>query len=200
MRFNPNLQRGLTLLELLVTMAILGLVTALLFQGLNSALVTYQRVQSRQWIEMPVYLSNKWLQSSLAGVQVDSNEERQFLGSSQTIKAVSHTPLVGDSGETQPIEWRLSKDSNNKLVLSYSQIGLEWPIMRWPEGSEGEFSYYFKGEASTRWPAITSPPHNSYLKKPDAISLKVVNGGAILFEILVDMPNRTYPRGDYRDL
>ena len=193
MRFNPNLQRGLTLLELLVTMAILGLVTALLFQGLNSALVTYQRVQSRQWTEMPVYLSNKWLQSSLAGVQVDSNEERQFLGS-------SHTPLVGDSGETQPIEWRLSKDSNNKLVLSYSQIGLEWPIMRWPEGSEGEFSYYFKGEASTRWPAITSPPHNSYLKKPDAISLKVVNGGAILFEILVDMPNRTYPRGDYRDL
>ncbi len=150
MRFNPNLQRGLTLLELLVTMAILGLVTALLFQGLNSALVTYQRVQSRQWTEMPVYLSNKWLQSSLAGVQVDSNEERQFLGSSQTIKAVSHTPLVGDSGETQPIEWRLSKDSNNKLVLSYSQIGLEWPIMRWPEGSEGEFSYYFKGEASTR--------------------------------------------------
>lgn len=200
MHFNPNLQRGLTLLELLVTMAILGLVTALLFQGLNSALVTYQRVQSRQWTEIPVYLSSKWLQSSLAGVQVDSNENRQFLGSSQTVKAVSHAPLVANNGEAQPIEWRLSKDNNNKLVLSYSQVGLEWPIMKWPEGSEGEFSYYFKGEESTRWPSITSPSHNSYLKKPDSISLKVVNGGAILFEILVDMPSRTYPRGDYRDL
>ncbi|MDE7529573.1 PulJ/GspJ family protein [Aeromonas salmonicida] len=200
MRFNPNLQRGLTLLELLVTMAILGLVTALLFQGLNSALVTYQRVQSRQWTEMPVYLSSKWLQSSLAGVQVDSNENRQFLGSSRSIEAVSHAPLVGDSGEAQPIEWRLSKDNNNKLVLYYSQVGLEWPVMRWPSGSEGKFSYYFKGEVSTRWPAIISASHNSYLKKPDAISLKVVNGGATLFENLVDMPNRTYPRGDYRDL
>lgn len=191
----------MTLLELLVVMVILAMVSALLVQGMGTALVTYERVQRSQQNAMQPELAYSWLRQTLQGAQAELDKPRQFHGNSQQLAGYTHQPLVGESGEVQAFSWVLEQ-TDDQLQLVYRQPGLEWPVLRWPEGSEGRFVYRaLSGAPVNNW------PHYAQDEEPQADGRMP---GAVLLEITppnsqptrwhTALPGRSFPRPDYRDI
>lgn len=197
-----RLQRGMTLLELLVVMTILALVTSLLMQGFGTALGTYERVQRRQSEGMPLELGYRWFSETLSGTQAELDAPRHFSGDARQLGGVTHRPLRGANGQVSFFSWKLSEMQNGELQLSYHQPnGVDWVIYRWPAGTRGRFIYRApNGSAADRWPPSAStlqPPSDGSI--PGAVALEITSREGLQLRWYANLPGRTYPRLDYRD-
>lgn len=195
-------QRGMTLIELLVVMVLLAVVSTLLVQGLGTGLATYERVQRRQFEGQPAMLASAWFSASLKGMEAALDSPRQFSGTANQVSGFSHQPLLGQGGEVQPLQWQLVNEDDGRLALRYHQQQWHWTLQRWPAGSEGRFVYYpVRGEAQSQWPVPQNPaPTRPEGDIPAAVMLEVTPPGQPPERWFVQLPGRTYPRGDYRDL
>lgn len=196
-----RLQRGMTLLELLVVMTMLALVTSLLMQGFGTALSTYERVQRRQSESMPLELGYRWFAETLSGAQAELDTPRHFIGDSQRLGGVTHRPLRGTNGQVSFFSWQLSKTQQGELQLSYHQPnGIDWVVYRWPAGTRGRFIYRApNGSAAERWPISDSSQTQSDGSIPGAIALEITPSDGAPLRWYANLPGRTYPRLDYRD-
>lgn len=196
-----RLQRGMTLLELLVVMTMLALVTSLLMQGFGTALSTYERVQRRQSESMPLELGYRWFAETLSGAQAELDTPRHFIGDSQRLGGVTHRPLRGTNGQVSFFSWQLSKTQQGELQLSYHQPnGIDWAVYRWPAGTRGRFIYRApNGSAAERWPISDSSQTQSDGSIPGAIALEITPSDSAPLRWYANLPGRTYPRLDYRD-
>jgi len=194
-------QRGMTLLELLVAMAILAMVGALLMQGFGTALGTYERVQRRQSEGMPYELGYRWFSETLSGAQAELDEPRQFHGDTQQLAGVTHRPLMGESGQVSFFGWRLQQAVEGELQLSYHQPGVDWLVASWPPGSVGRFVYRAaNGAAVDQWPPQKeSAAESASGQIPGAILLEITPIGSASVRWYASLPGRTFPRPDYRD-
>lgn len=193
-------QRGMTLLELLVTMTLLALVASLLVQGFGNALGTYERVQRKQSLGMPLELGYRWFNETLSGAQAELDRPRQFHGDARSLSGTTHRPLLGTSGQTSFFAWRLETADDGSLQLRYSQPDqLDWLIASWPPGSQGRFVYRsLQGAPVDHWPDIE--PAQADGRIPGAILLEVTPPGAPPLRWYANLPGRPFPRPDYRDL
>lgn len=198
----PAHQRGMTLLELLVTLSLLALVSTLLMQGFATALVTYERVQRKQNESLPLELGYRWFSETLAGTQAELDAPRQFGGDARQLRGITHRPLLGQPGQTSPFAWTLQEAPDGSLQLLYSQgERLQWPIAQWPAGSQGRFIYRnLQGAPAERWPEGTSAPGTTADGSiPGAILLEITPSNAPPLRWYANLPGRTYPRADYRE-
>lgn len=215
----PNLrathakQQGMTLLELLVVMVILAMVSALLVQGMGSALVTYERVQRQQQQSMEPTLAYGWLAQTLTGAQAELDEPRQFSGSDSQLSGYTHSPLIGQSGQVSAFSWQLKVTEQNELQLWYRQPkaqgqDIHWQILSWPAGSQGRFVYRtLEGGPSDHWPNFPEEQSLSlpgYETKPDGrmpsvLYMEITQPHEPAQRWYIALPGRTFPRSDYRD-
>lgn len=194
-------QKGMTLLELLVVMSLLALVTSLLIQGFGSALQTYERVQRKHNQSVPLELGYKWFSTTLAGTQAELDEPRHFHGDSQSFTGTTHQPLLGEPGQVSFFSWRLRRANDQSLQLTYNQPNqVEWVIANWPPSSQGRFIYRnLQGAPTQQWPDINDPKMADG-RIPGAVLLEVTIDGLPPLRWYANMPGRTFPRPDYRDL
>lgn len=194
-------QGGMTLLELLVVMVILGMVSALLVQGMGTALVTYERVQHQQQQSMEPTLAYSWLKSSLLGAQAEPDAQRQFSGDSQQLSGYTHRPLVGDTGIVQSFSWQLVSNDQQQLQLIYQQPGVNWPVLIWPKGTKAQFFYRsLSGELVSDWPHYENEEPEADGRMPSALLLEITEPDKPLQRWYTFMPGRPFPRGDFRDI
>ncbi len=197
-----NLQQGMTLLELLVVMVLLSVITALLMQGLSQSLALYERVQRRQYEGVPQILAMQWFNNSVGSMQAELDVPRQLHGDSFFFEGSSQQPLVGKSGEVQPVRWSISQQKGRGVTLDYRQPGRSWILLRWPEGTQASFTYLDEqGNTHNQWP----PQQNLVSLRPDgrmpvAIQLMVSSPSTAPLKWFIALQGRTYPRNDYRDL
>ena len=87
-------------------MVILAMVSALLVQGMGSALITYERVQRQQQLSMQPTLAYQWLETTLSGAQAELDEPRHFVGTAKQLSGYTHRPLIGESGQVAAFTWQ----------------------------------------------------------------------------------------------
>ncbi|MGB5855881.1 MAG: type II secretion system protein [Oceanisphaera sp.] len=206
-------QRGMTLLELLVVMVILAMVSALLVQGMGSALITYERVQRQQQQSMQPTLAYSWLAQTLSGAQAELDEPRQFSGTNNQFSGYTHRPLIGQSGQVSAFSWQLKVTKRNQLQLWYRQSKVNghdilWQVLSWPAGSQGRFVYRtLEGGPSNHWPSLraqqtlTVPAYQTKPdgRMPDILFMEITEPGASPQRWYISLPGRAFPRNDYRD-
>ena len=198
-------QCGMTLLELLVVMVILAMVSALLVQGMGSALITYERVQRQQQQSMQPTLAYSWLQQTLSSVQAELDEPRHFIGNNIQLSGYTHQPLVGQSGQVSSFSWRFITGEQDELQLWYSQpkvqgTDINWKVLNWPAGTTGQFVYFTgNGETVPDWPLVSEGQALSDGRIPHALFMEIIIPHQPPQRWYVQLPGRTFPRNDYRD-
>lgn len=195
MSINRLTQRGMSLMEVLVVLVLVGMLSALLLQSSmflygNFERVTYQ--QNRQWA---AYLPTAWFRDSIAGLIVSRDEQFIFSGESGRMQGLTIRPVLGDQGALTWIEWSIHPTSD-QIELHYSENdGQSEVIYRWvAEGAQ--FTYIGEnGEVFPAWPLEEDDAGSL----PRAVVLKLEQDDhTTLVDASVQV--RTFPPADYRDL
>lgn len=197
-----NRQQGMTLIELLVVMVLLAVVSTLLMQGLSASLATYERVQRRNYAGLPQMLAMRWFSGSVSALQAELDAPRQTVGDGTSLQGFSQQPLIGQSGEVQPIRWQLVTGKEGAVTLEYVQQGWHFTLLHWPVGTEAHFFYRDEaGGGHEQWPPAQNPaPLKPEGHIPSAVLLEVNVPGQPLLRWYVALTGRIYPRPDYREL
>ena len=154
-------QRGLSLIELLVVLVIVALVSSLLMQGLGFGLSLYERVHSRAEVMRQQVLFRQWFrQVNETLVAKPSSSGVSLEGDSNTFFSTTLNPLLGESGRSQDIRWRIEGD-----IVWYEESGVSLFMTSVPGGAA--FAYLHQsGRWSNHW-----PPKETSESLPDAIAL-----------------------------
>ena len=91
-------QSGLTLVEMLVVLVIVGLVSTLLVQGLGNALSLYSRVQSKQKQTFSEAMLHRWWRGTLSAAAPNRLKKQDFIGDAFSLKMQTFKPLLSDDG------------------------------------------------------------------------------------------------------
>ena len=100
-------QSGFTLVEVLVVIAITGMVSVLVLQMLTIVLRGadgVSRVQGEMSMES---MRNSWFRDSIAVMVASLDEEFAFRGSERAVSGFTMAPLIGQSGELTQVTWSL---------------------------------------------------------------------------------------------
>ena len=144
-------QRGLSLLELLVVLVIVGLVSTLLLQGLGFGLSLFERVHTRGESAKQEILHREWFRGvneSLVARPEASGVS--LLGDSSSIDTQTLSPLLGAAGVPRAITWRIEDET-----LWYEESGYVLPIMPVPPDAAFRFRNG-NGNWSLDWPPETN--------------------------------------------
>ena len=139
-----TLNRGLTLLEMLVVLTLVSMLTTVLFQGYGYMLLTYQRIQLRQTVEFKRALANTWFRGSMENLVAYDKVSQRFSAIATTITGATFSPLLAQAGIPTPIRWEL-RNSNDGLQLHYFEGDPEREqtllITTWAPGTSAEFRF-----------------------------------------------------------
>lgn len=175
-------QGGLTLLEMLVTLALVSLLTGVLMQGM----VLVGRIE-RQLDEGAVgsqtnQLPIEWLRLALeSALPTTPDSPERLLGTEEELRLLTTSAPGLDRAGTASYRLRLRRDAANgttHLELQRIEAGGNaepWQVAQW-DGTHGRISYL---DASGRWQSAWPPA------EPDAATLPVA--------IRIDGPERDQP-------
>ena len=149
--------RGLTLLEMLVTLVIVALVAAILGQALGQLARIERLLESGQLRSAAAALRAEWVRDALTALTPDQNGTKPLRASERELDGLSSSsPQWPSSGEAR-LRLRLSTDSRaeqTQLELLPPDGGDGAPVvlLRWP-GREGRFRYLDgQGQWHGQWP------------------------------------------------
>jgi prepilin-type N-terminal cleavage/methylation domain-containing protein len=137
-------QQGFTLIEVLVTLVLLGLVAATVFGSLRQVLEA--RIRLRPYLDQSqeTALAAGWLRRTVHGLIADYPDAKdRFTATADRFSGLSASPLAGPPGTPTAFRWTLRYDAGqDTTVLEYSE-GTMAPmrIAAWP-GRQGAFAYY----------------------------------------------------------
>jgi len=149
-----KIQRGFTLLEMLVVLILSGMITGILIQGLQQVF----RLQTNVGIELfktqQGEMYTEWFRQSVNGIMPDAFDgKNRFKGSSREFSGMTLAPLNMASEALLPFTWRLKFEPNvGQTQLLYGPDEDAPSIMSWP-GSSGRFVYFDStNQAHDAWP------------------------------------------------
>lgn len=149
-RFPPRFNRGLTLMEMLVTLVLVSLATMLMFQMLGTYRIANERVQAQSGVIDRGALFHAWFRDTVHGLY--TAEGLVFTGAASGFSGISLNPLYGSEGAPMEIEWRII-NAGNALAIAYLEGGRE----RWQRPLKGSVKSYFvfldaEGRIHETWP------------------------------------------------
>lgn len=148
-------KRGVTLLEMLVVLIIIGLLTTLLMQGFAYVLQLRGRFLGQLSDLQQGTLQEHWFRSSTAALLADYPdiaEPHVFKGEIKQFQGLTIASLDADVGLPVSFSWLLLLQEGNTILQYQSSTGETWEIARWM-GDSGEFSYLdSKGKWYPTWP------------------------------------------------
>jgi prepilin-type N-terminal cleavage/methylation domain-containing protein len=136
-------QQGFTLIEVLVTLVLLGLVAATVFGSLRQVLEA--RVRLRPYLDQSqeTALAAGWFRQTVHGLIADYPDAKdRFTATADQFSGLSASPLAGPAGTPAAFRWVLRYDADqDTTVLEYGE-GSRTPmrIAAWP-GRQGTFAY-----------------------------------------------------------
>ena len=188
---------GFTLLELLVTLVILGLITGLLAQTLDQVFRIDQALATTALPAQSEAVRADWVRQALDALQPPDRTGRDpFTGTAQRLSGTTGNPLADSPAGFGRVDLSLKFDpSAGKTTLLALLPGQSTAvaILRWP-GNRGAFSFIdANGNAFDRWP----PPLDAYDPLPAIVVLEtgLESGSAIVGAPLTtnfDRPSRAY--------
>jgi prepilin-type N-terminal cleavage/methylation domain-containing protein len=163
-------QDGLTLIEMLVVLLIVGITTTMLFQMLSQTFRTqrYAGIQitdSRQGA-----MEADWFRQVVNGLQPDYTGAKDvFKGDARMLSGLSNNPLTTNYGAPVAVALELAYDRDHDLTrLYYGHESDGTLLMAWPHDI-GRFMYIdATGETHDAWP----PPLGLWPQLPQAIRLE----------------------------
>jgi prepilin-type N-terminal cleavage/methylation domain-containing protein len=193
--------RGFTLVEMLVTLVVVGLVSTLLWQALAQVAQLETRLADGRALADGDRLRRAWVQQALAGIATGPLGTREAVaGTPDTLSSFTTLPPWPDAGGLQRMTLRLTTErQDGQVVVTLTATadasqqggspGREAPALwRWP--GEGRFEYLAAdGQWLPRWPptaisgvgAEPAPP-----RLPVAVRLLGPPSGALLVPIVAD--------------
>jgi len=149
MRQRCFLQRGLTMLEMIVVLLVASLAITLAFQSLGQWQRARVAVSNVSGAILEDFLTERWLESSLRSlIALDG---RRFEGTPERLKGVAIQPVLSHQGGDAPVEWSLRDEGGYiSLNLTENRQSLSLPL----EGvNAARFRYQDKdGAFHTQWP------------------------------------------------
>lgn len=179
-------EAGLTLLEMLVVVVLVGLLATAAFEGLSRVFDLRQRLGT--WIDLAGdnAITSSWLRDSLAGAVPEyENGPNPFRGSQYAVQGLTIAGLRSRPGAPVPFQWRITEGP--QAALEYRE-GLDpafRPYWRW-DGTPGRFTYVADdGRTYPTWPpeGLTLPTGVVIPQLPAAIQVDF--GGPPLGRITV---------------
>jgi general secretion pathway protein J len=125
-------QRGLTLVELLVTLVLVALATSLVIGGIGQASALLGRVSADQGNVYQELMARTWLRQSIAAVVPQVGDQRNLVGGPGELRIQSFRPLLGAEGMATEIAWRIGTQGTLEYVEGDQamQIGALPPALR----------------------------------------------------------------------
>lgn len=203
MKRRPHSPRGLTLLEMLVTLVIVAMVAAILAQALGQLARIERLLEGGQLRSVVVSLRAEWVRSALAGLLPGSTEAESLRGGERELRGLSSdVPQLPAPGRA-PLHLRLLTDeslTSTRLELQPEPDSGAAPVvlLQWP-GREGRFSYLdAEGRWGDRWPPLSSGTAPTL---PRAVALDTGREGpGLLVAVPLAAPNPLPTRADLESM
>lgn len=166
-------QGGLTLLEMLVTLVIVSMISAILWQALQQLARVERSLEEGSIPEANTALRQEWLRLALESVLPQMGKQA-FEGDEKTMRGLAAELPGATSGELGSFELSIERDqaraSGQRLVLTLGNVGageeasrvilLEWV------GATGEFRYVdASGQLRPAWRPADLKPGESRLPR-----------------------------------
>lgn len=176
---NHTRQLGMTLIELLVSIAILAILSTLSFRAVTQAIKSQEQLEASNAL---------WQALARAFVRVETDIEQ--LGVRQVIpETPDGLPSLrserDSTGKTQIIFWRMDSQNGARLA-GFEFDGHTFYMKRWPTGNINEapvrdvllhgvrrVDWYFLSEHEQQWHASWPPVKTRYGEAPVAVRLEV---------------------------
>lgn len=177
------MRRGFTLVEMLVTLAVMALVSSLLWQALSTVAQLERRLDRTRTLSNDDQLRRAWVEQALFGVMTGpEGDPVRFKGSSTRLSGYTSMPpwpgLLGPELMTLTLE----QDANGQRLLAQrpgSDSSLE--LWRWV-GAAGSFDYLDgSGHWLDAWPPAGPAPASPL---PAAIRLRGPPAGPVLVPVV----------------
>ena len=184
---------GFTLIEVLVVIAITGMITVLLSQMLTVFLRGYDQVGRIQQEHAVDSMRLGWLRDSVSAMVASLDEEFGFEGERASFTGFTMSPLLVDDHRLTRVTWQIRNDATGHS-LWYGEDGRQAvKLGTWPDD---QLSFAYRGLNSgwqTDWPPQDLPagvlPHR----------IKLSISGAEPRDVYAAVTVRRTGRYDYRD-
>ena len=186
-----QLQKGFTLLEVLVVIILTGLISTLLLQAIGFSLATYERSHNFQQRYQKEVLAFGWMRNSVENMMASDEPAFVFEGHSNELKGFSLAPMLSVSGSIVNARWSLQTRGDRQNLL-YEENGGR-PMLVYSFANTGA-RFKYRG-INTAWRDQWLPEQPGIL--PWRIKLEV-DGAADERDILMATKVRRMPRWDYR--
>lgn len=175
--------RGFTLVEMLVTLALMALVSSLLWQALDAVARFETRLERTRTLSNDDQLRRAWIEQALAGVMTGADGDPvRFAGSGKHLSGYTAMPPWPGSLGPELMTLDLERDANGQRLLARrpgSAAALE--LWRWA-GDGGAFDYL---DTAGNWLPSWPPADGSRAGPlPAAIRLRGPLSGPVLVPVV----------------
>jgi prepilin-type N-terminal cleavage/methylation domain-containing protein len=176
-RTSCRAEAGFTLLELLVTLVLVGLLTTLLAQTLWMSFDMLQRAREQAADIGRRQMQMEWFRMSVQAMQPDADGGRtRFHGGPRTFTSLTAAAPADAEGAMRRVKWELVLNRANmttELVATVAPADEPFRVLTW-EGDSGTFEYSDDdGKRYDAWP----PPLGARMPQlPRAVALKMGTG------------------------
>lgn len=161
---SPRPHRGLTLLEMIVTLLIASLIVLVTFQSLHVFAVARERVAAYGATLDRNRLVLGWLRDS--SESLIAVPKPVFKGDAKGFEGTVTAPVLERAGVPTPVRWRI--DASGLAALDYREFDGKPLLLPLPEGGQLHFEYFdASGKPHDQWP----PALGEHPDLPAAIAL-----------------------------
>lgn len=177
-------RRGFTLVEMLVTLAVMALVSSLLWQALSTVALLERRLDRTRTLSNDDQLRRAWVEQALFGVMTGAEGDPvRFAGGTTRLSTYTSMPPWPGSLGPERMTLTLEQDDNGQRLLAHrpgSDTSLE--LWRWA-GASGGFDYLdSSGRWLDAWPPSAGTTQTTLL--PAAIRLRGPPAGSVLVPVV----------------
>ena len=185
---------GFTLVELLITMIIVGLVSATLLQSAMTLFNNYVYVSDKYEDLQRSRLPDHWYRSSVEGLIISLDQE--FTGASNYFVGYSLSSVTQANGLLTKIRWSLHQEDDWVKLKIAENDSQAIEVTRW-RATAASFSYQGpEGVLQDEWPASKEEAP----QLPLAIHLNFIDEYSQTYALVASTELRRFSKPDYRDI